>query len=220
MDAVAALIIIESEVLIMERIPENSDLRNILYQRAGRLYDYDPYTFNHSLRVAILSGRIAFSISENSAFVKRTCVAALMHDIGKIFVPVDILNKPGGLTGQERCLMELHPILGYSFLNRFSVFDDVKESILCHHERYDGLGYPFGLKREQIPVEARIISVADTFDALTSDRAYQCAVPFENAAMEINCHTGRMFDPAVVEHFNRIRKGCRGESALYHRNAA
>ncbi len=187
----------------MEWMPESSDLKKKVTER-GIIYHYDPYTFNHSLRVAALACRIARSMSCDSGFINRTLIASILHDIGKALVPKTILNKPGFLTGKELRLMKLHTLLGYFSLSRYPVFDSVKQIVLSHHERYDGMGYPFGLKNDQISLEARIITVADTFDAITSNRVYQRALSVESAFSEINRYACSMFDPYVVDHFNSV----------------
>ncbi len=194
----------------MNMIQNISGLKILLVTRSGMMYQYDQSTFNHSLRVAKLSALIAESMSCNRNLLNRICIAALLHDIGKTFIPKNILNKPDFLTNDERLIIQTHSLFGYMQLSQFEVFDCVKEIVLHHHERYDGQGYPYGLKKERIPLESRVITVADTFDALTSNRVYHEAMFFNNALMEINRNVYKRFDPLVVEHFNWIVKDFAG----------
>ncbi len=187
-------------------IHNKSRFYSILDTGIGLLYQYDRYTVGHSLRVAQLSEQIAVSMLCSRTLIERVCIAALMHDIGKIFIPKHILNKPGSLTQHERTIIQSHALFGYMILGQFEALETVKDIVLHHHERYDGQGYPHGLKMERIPVESRIITVADTFDALTSNRVYHGAMFYREAQSEINNHSYNMFDPLVVEHFNWITR--------------
>ncbi len=203
----------------MSMIQNTSGLKSLLATRIGILSQYDQYTFNHSLRVAKLSAQIAESMSCDGNLLNRVSIAALLHDIGKTFIPKNILNKPGFLTNDERLIIQTHSLFGYMHLSQFKVFDCVKDIVLHHHERYDGQGYPYGLKQERIPMESRVIMVADTFDALTSNRVYHKAMFFNNALMEINRNVYKRFDPLVVDHFNWIAKdivGGRSRIGLLH----
>ena len=185
----------------MDIIQKKSKLKNMRTE-VGRLFQYDLYTFNHSVRVAKIACIIAKSLNCNNNLINRIFVAALMHDIGKIFIPKYILNKPGLLTNKERTIIQTHTILGNILLSHFAEFSNIKHIVLHHHEQYDGQGYPCGLKKEEIPLESRIIMVADTFDAVTSHRAYHSAISVEKAISEINRQIYVMFDPNVVEHLN------------------
>ncbi len=189
----------------MDIIQKKSKLKNMRTE-VGRLFQYDLYTFNHSVRVAKIACRIAKSLKCNYNLVNRVFVAALMHDIGKIFIPKNILNKPDLLTKKERTIIQAHTIFGNILLSHFAEFNNIKNIVLHHHEQYNGQGYPYGLKKEDIPLESRIIMVADTFDAITSHRAYHSAISIEKAISEINRHIYVMFDPNVVEHLNILVK--------------
>ena len=133
----------------------------------------------------------------------RLALAGVLHDVGKIHLDPAILGKPGPLTPYERELMQRHPELGFA-MTRKRLDPKVAEAILYHHERYDGAGYPFGLASDDIPILSRIILVADTFDAMTSNRAYQSALPVEFAISEIKQHSGTQFDPKVVDIFQEL----------------
>ncbi|SNR72462.1 HD domain-containing phosphohydrolase [Desulfurobacterium atlanticum] len=158
----------------------------------------DSYTKGHSERVAYLSKEIA----KNMGFPEKECekiyLAALLHDIGKIGIPDSILLKPGRLTKQEFEIIKLHPVLSYKLLKDIKPLEDILENIKFHHERIDGTGYPEGLKGNKIPLGARIIAVADSFDAMTSDRIYKKGTEKEKAIQEIAKLAGTKYDPEVV----------------------
>ncbi len=185
------------------------NLKDILTACIEMLYQYDQPTFNHSLRVEKLATLIARSMSCSRNLVNRISIAALLHDIGKINIPKYILNKPDSLSSDERLIIQTHALFGYIQLSQYTVFDYIKDIILHHHERYDGQGYPYGLKKHRIPFESRVITVADTFDALTSSRVYHEAMLYNNALLEINRNVYKRFDPWVVEHLNYISKDVR-----------
>ncbi len=129
---------------------------------------------------------------------------ALLHDIGKIGVPESILKKKGPLTMIEREIIKDHPLLGFKLIDGFSFLDRAAQVVLCHHERFAGHGYPYGLAGEQIPLEARLFSIADTVDAITSDRPYRKGQGFEVARREVERNSGGQFDPELVEVFLSI----------------
>jgi len=168
----------------------------------------DAYTHGHSERVTRLSLAVAEELDLSTRDRAALHVSALLHDIGKVAVPERILNKPGKLTEEEFDEIRKHPRAGADLVRRLRQFGRVLEGILCHHERYDGTGYPSGISGGRIPLIARIISVADAFDAMTSDRPYRKGFPAERAFRELNLHSGTQFDAAVVNGFNRAyRRG-------------
>jgi HD-GYP domain-containing protein (c-di-GMP phosphodiesterase class II) len=154
----------------------------------------------HVHRVSDLAVDLGSGLGLGEIELDRLALAGILHDVGKIHLDPGILGKPGPLDENERELMNRHPELGFA-MTRHRLDPKVAEAILYHHERFDGRGYPFGLKGEEIPVLSRIILVADAFDAMTSTRAYQPALPVEFAINEIRQHTGTQFDPQVVEIF-------------------
>jgi HD-GYP domain-containing protein (c-di-GMP phosphodiesterase class II) len=167
----------------------------------------DSYTHGHSERVTSISlaildfiGTIK-EIDENPVFRQRLQVAAVLHDIGKIGVPDDILHKPSRLNSKEEKLIQRHPSIGADIISHIRGLRDLIGGIKHHHERYDGKGYPEGLKAEQIPIMARIISVADTFDAMTSDRPYRKGLDIMIAREEIQGNSAAQFDPYIVAAF-------------------
>jgi diguanylate cyclase (GGDEF)-like protein/putative nucleotidyltransferase with HDIG domain len=162
----------------------------------------DTYTGSHSTRVAELGAWIAARMGLDVEHVELTRLAGSLHDLGKLAVPEEILRKPGPLTPPERMVLERHSQIGFRMLESLGV-DPVAEWVLHHHERWDGLGYPDGLAGEQIPLGARIIFVADAYDAMTSDRAYRSRLTPQEAVAELERCAGTQFDPEVVRVFAR-----------------
>ncbi|MEW5898703.1 MAG: HD-GYP domain-containing protein [Bacillota bacterium] len=161
---------------------------------------YDFYTKNHSRNVAYCSAAIAKKLGLSKEDVQNVALAAILHDIGKISVPVRILTKPGPLNEKEFAEIKKHPEQGVVILKELGLFQEITPAILHHHERYGGGGYPFGIGGEEINLLARIIAVADAFDAMTSDRPYRKAMTREEAVREILRSEGQ-FDPGVVACF-------------------
>jgi putative nucleotidyltransferase with HDIG domain len=157
----------------------------------------DVYTGSHSERVAELAARVAARIGADMETIELTRLAASLHDLGKLAIPEEILRKPGELTESERLVLERHPHIGYRMLESLGV-DPVAQWVLHHHERWDGSGYPDGLPGEEIPLGARIIFVADAYDAMTSDRVYRARLSEEDAMIELVRCAGSQFDPDVV----------------------
>ncbi len=158
----------------------------------------DPYTVGHSERVAKLSVEIAKSMNLDIRDVDRIYWGAVVHDIGKMGIPEEVLMKPRKLTPNEYELIKRHPVLGEQTISGFSWLEDLRPIVRSHHERWDGRGYPDGLRGEEIPFEARIVTVADAFDAMTSMRAYRDALSLEEALKEIYRNAGTQFDPYVA----------------------
>jgi diguanylate cyclase (GGDEF)-like protein/putative nucleotidyltransferase with HDIG domain len=157
----------------------------------------DVYTGSHSQRVAELAARTARRLGLPDEEVELTRLAASLHDLGKLAIPEEILRKPGPLTEPERIVLERHPQIGFRMLESLDV-DPVADWVLHHHERWDGSGYPDGLSGEGIPLGARIIFVADAYDAMISERVYRRRVSPEEAIAELDRCAGTQFDPSVV----------------------
>lgn len=158
----------------------------------------------HSQRVRDYTLLLAdwYGVSGNE--MRAIELGALLHDVGKIAVPDPILLKPAGLSDEERNEMRRHPAEGYRVLQKIEFLREAAEIVYAHHERFDGTGYPRGLKGGEIPLGARLFAVADTFDAITSDRPYHAAIGYDEAANIIREKGGTDFDPAVVEVFAKI----------------
>ncbi|MBP7125451.1 HD domain-containing protein [Myxococcota bacterium] len=167
----------------------------------------DSYTRGHSERVRNYALRIADSLEMSPT--DRECLeqAALLHDIGKIGVRDSVLLKKGHLDTEERAAIERHPVIGDSILHPVGFLREALEAVLHHHEHWDGTGYPDGQAGERIPLVARVIAVADAYDAMTSDRPYRAALSHQEACREIERGAGRQFDPAVVRAFLRAFSG-------------
>lgn len=159
----------------------------------------DPYTRGHSERVADYSVQIARHLGLEN--LDQIYSAALLHDIGKIAISENILRKPGKLTDLEYDVIKTHPMKGFHLLIKSSQFDEILDGVLYHHERIDGSGYPCGLKGDAIPLQARIIAVADVYDALTSNRSYRDAMTRSRAIAILKRGKGTLFDPSVLECF-------------------
>jgi putative nucleotidyltransferase with HDIG domain len=164
----------------------------------------DKETEGHTLRVTELTLQLTRAIGvrpEDQAHIRR---GALLHDIGKIGVPDSILLKPGPLTDDEWKVMRRHPVVAYDMLAPIAYLRPALDIPYCHHEKWDGSGYPRGLKREDIPLPARVFAVVDVWDALSSERPYRAAWPVERVLQHIRAESGTHFDPAVVDAFLRI----------------
>ena len=162
----------------------------------------DTYTGSHSTRVAELSAWIAHRLGVDREHIELTRLAGSLHDLGKLAIPEEILRKPGPLTDPERLVLQRHPEIGHRMLESLGV-DPVAEWVLHHHERWDGTGYPERLRGDEIPLGARIIFVADAYDAMTSDRAYRGRLTPREAIEELERCSGTQFDPDIVAAFAR-----------------
>ena len=160
----------------------------------------DTYTGSHSDRVAELSARVAMRLGLDQEQVELTRLSGSLHDLGKLAIPEEILRKPGELTDSERLVLERHPQIGFRMLDSLGV-ETVADIVLHHHERWDGAGYPDGMRGEEIPLGARIIFVADAYDAITSDRVYSPKRSSETALAELERCAGTQFDPTIVAAF-------------------
>ncbi len=164
----------------------------------------DPYTAGHERRVAELAVALGAELGLPAAELEGLRLAALIHDIGKIAVPAEILAKPGRLSEVEFNLIRQHARAGYEILAAIDFGAPVAEIVLQHHERLDGSGYPEGLAGEQILLEARILAVADTVEAMSSHRPYRAALGMEAALDEVRCRAGSGYDPEVAAACLRV----------------
>jgi putative nucleotidyltransferase with HDIG domain len=164
-----------------------------------RLQTDQPDTYNHALAVESLSSHVAERASFYESLPGALRLGALLHDIGKLEVPVGILRKPGSLTRCEWATMQRHPAIGVRLLSSIITSAEVLSIVFSHHERWDGSGYPRGLVGRQIPLPARIVSVADAFNAMIERRLYRSPFTLEEALFELRANAGGQFDPVCVE---------------------
>ena len=164
----------------------------------------DEYTKGHSHRVAEYSVLIARELGWNEKELSNLKNAAHLHDIGKIAIPDTILNKPSKLSEEEFSIIKEHTIIGANILKNISLIDHVQEIVRNHHERYDGNGYPDGLKGKEIPLHARIVTVADSYDAMSSQRIYRNQLPPEKIIQELENNKGTQFDPEITDIFLKL----------------
>jgi putative nucleotidyltransferase with HDIG domain len=192
---------IEAALKLVERSYEDT------LEALGAAIDLrDAATEGHSRRVCRFALEIAKAMGLSEGQHKTIAMGAYLHDIGKLALPDGILLKPGPLTAQERLFMQQHVQTGYDLVKQIPFLADAAELIRTHHERYDGSGYLRGLKTEQIPIGARIFAVADSLDAITSDRPYRSALPFEEGFRVIRTESGRLYDPQVTGAFFSLSK--------------
>jgi putative nucleotidyltransferase with HDIG domain len=183
----------DSETMMAEMLLNTLDLR-------------DHETRAHCRRVATYARMIAEAMGLKGRIIQSIKEGAMLHDIGKIGIPDSILLKNGPLTPEEWQVMRTHTLLGGRLLEGFETLSGAREIVLQHHERWDGTGYPGGLKEEHVCIGARIFAVADTIDAILSDRPYRKAATIDVAAAEIERCSGTQFDPRVVEAFKTIAR--------------
>ena len=217
---------LEHRRLVLENRTYQTELENLVSERTQQLsvalqdleqsYDYtlealggaldakDAETEGHCQRVTAFTITMAKAMGVDKGQLRHIARGAFLHDIGKMGIPDHILRKPGPLTGEEREIMRRHCEIGYAVLERIPFLKEAAEIVLSHQECYDGSGYPRGLKGEQIPLGARIFAIADTLDAMISDRPYRKAMPISAVREEVRKYSGRQFDPRVAEVFFSI----------------
>lgn len=201
----------EMNVILEEKKSENIRVKNELDYEVMRnniintiiktLHEKNPREEQHSKRVSEMCQNIGKALDFSEVEVSQLKTVGLLHDIGKIAIEDAILNKPGKLTEQELVEIKRHPDIGYRILSSSYDMIELADCILAHHERWDGTGYPKGLKGENIPRVARIIALADSYDAMTSERPYRKALNEEEAFMEIRKNSGTQFDPEITRIF-------------------
>jgi len=180
--------------------------RDIILSMIKFLEIHDSYTGGHSEEVAELSKRIAINLELDKKDVQNSYWAGLVHDIGKLIVPSMVLNKKENFKEKDYELIKNHPAWAYESLSKSKRLNGIAEYVLYHHERWDGTGYPEGLKGKEIPLVSRIISVADAYSAMTSKRAYRDALIKSKAIEELKDNKGKQFDPEIVDIFINIIK--------------
>ena len=190
---------------LIERQKRDKELTREIIEAFAKVVDLkDTYTQGHSFRVAKYTEMLARELGYDDETVEKYYNIALMHDIGKVGVPDNVLNKPGKLTGEEFALIQSHTSRGYEVLESISIMPEIAIGAHAHHERPDGKGYPLGLKKEEIPRVAQIIAVADCFDAMYSNRPYRSRMNFDKVVSIIKEVSGTQLTPDVVDAFLRL----------------
>ncbi len=177
----------------------------------------DSYTYGHSMRVAYFSLVTGTEAQLSAEEMYELELSAIFHDIGKIGTPDAVLNKPSRLSEEEFLIMKQHPEKSWEILQDYQGFEKIASNARFHHERFDGKGYPLGLKGDEIPTAARIILIADTFDAMTSTRPYRKGLPYEVAFDELIQFSGTQFDPQLVKMFisGMKKEALKGEEEFF-----
>jgi PAS domain S-box/diguanylate cyclase (GGDEF) domain len=191
----------ENEMYINKTMESEGLRGSAINMILNTLHEKNPREEQHSKRVSAISQAIGIAMGLSETENNKLKALGLLHDIGKIAIEESVLNKPEKLTEAEWVEIKRHPDIGYRILKSSPEMSELAEYILAHHERFDGLGYPRGLKTDEIPLLSRIVSVADTYDAMTSDRAYRKALDKTTALHELIKNKGRQFDPQIVDVF-------------------
>lgn len=189
---------------LFNRLLDRGALHDVIECLTTAMEARDLYTSGHSGRVADMAFDIARYINIRGRQLEDIHLAAHLHDIGKLGVPEQILNKREKLLPEEWEQIKRHPEIGFGILHKSRGLKEIAEIVLHHHERWDGKGYPFGLKGEKIPLGSRIISVADSIDAMTSERPYRKAMSWEECMKEMVANKGIQFDPVLVEASEKL----------------
>ncbi len=176
------------------------DYHEIIECLVSALDAKSPYTAGHSKRVSDMALAVCRQIGMKEEDAERIHIAAHLHDIGKIGIPDAVLNKKERLNREEWEMIKKHPVIGAEILSKSRRLSELKHIVLCHHERFDGTGYPLGLKAEQIPVGARIIAICDSIDAMHSSRCYRIAHNLDYCYEEIEKNLGTMYDPVIGKY--------------------
>ncbi|NLV58730.1 MAG: diguanylate cyclase, partial [Clostridiales bacterium] len=209
---VAKLINIAEEYMYQRKLLEHTSSHSaIISSMKTTMNEKSQETEEHAERLAILTKAVATEMNLPQSDQDRLELLATLHDIGKIGISDQILTKPGKLTDEEWVEMRRHPEIGYRIARAIPELMPVAEGILCHHERWDGNGYPQGLSKEMIPLPARILSIVDAYDAMTQDRPYSKAISHEAAVEEVKRNAGTQFDPYIVNVFIEVLEKWRAQ---------
>ena len=194
-----------------DRATENANLATI-NSLAYAIDARDPYTRGHSERVATYAIYLAKHLKLSRSRIQLLRQCCRLHDVGKIGVPDQILLKPGKLTMEERAQIELHPVYGAEILGELKFMSKGLPVILQHHERHDGMGYPYGVKNDKLSLEVKIIHIVDAFDAMSSDRPYRKALPMADIIREFRANAGKQFDPKLTAVFLKMLEASNHEN--------
>lgn len=198
-----------------EQYEPGEEIAKEIHKLTAMIDQKDHSTFSHSNNVARYATTLADAIGMQEEYIRLVHEAALVHDIGKINIPKSILNKPGKLTDEEYAIMKKHVEHAVAIIRHAPSLNHILPAAVGHHERWDGKGYPRGARREEIPVSARCLAIADAFDAMTSERSYRKPMPVEAAVSEIENNAGTQFDPKLAMIFVglvRSRRICVGQA--------
>lgn len=188
-------------VKYLSHLERDKETRKVLLSLAQSIQERDIVTYEHSRRVAVYAQRLARYLGWSRREARDLALAALVHDLGKTWIGNDILNKSAALSTEERLKMERHPITGARILIGYEVHPFYVEAVLYHHESWNGQGYPAKLKGEEIPLSARILTIADVYDVLTSQRPYKAPLATDEARERLLASAGTNFDPVVLQAF-------------------
>ncbi|TGG85828.1 HD-GYP domain-containing protein [Geotoga petraea] len=180
---------------------QNNVQRQIIISLIKMMEYHDTYTKGHSQNVAELAEEFSKYLGYDKNFLNRIYLSGMVHDIGKIIIPQNVLNKPAKLTQDEYDLIKRHPLYAFEVLNEIDNLKDISQIVKHHHERVDGRGYPDNLVDSEIPVESKILCLVDTWDAMTRNRSYRKALSKEVAKKELIKNKGKQFDEKLVDHF-------------------
>jgi putative two-component system response regulator len=205
---------IRTQLRLKHLVDHLEHTEHVIFMLAQAVEAKDPYTEGHLQRISAYAEQMALAIGLGSGAVSQVRYGGILHDIGKIGVKDWILLKPGSLTSEEYEQIKQHPQIGAGIIDQMRFAPDVAPMIRGHHEHWDGRGYPDGLAGEEIPLGARIISIVDSFDAMTTDRPYRRAMPTETALLELERGAGTQFDPTLLTVFIDLARGGRLRSPL------
>jgi putative nucleotidyltransferase with HDIG domain len=199
---ITKVFLVQLSIIIKNKIMEFETRKksfNIIRSLSEAIEAKDIYTRGHSERVMKYGIKIAEKMNLDEEYIEKIKYAGILHDVGKIGIPENILQKNGGLTEEEYAIIKTHPEKGAKILSHMSSLKEITEIVRYHHERIDGKGYPEGLEGDKIPLGARILAIADTFDAMTSDRPYRKGLPLEIVKSEILTNKNKQFDGEIAE---------------------
>jgi putative two-component system response regulator len=197
----------ESRVVAVKystHLERDKETRKVLLSLAQSIQERDIVTYEHSRRVAVYAQRLARYLGWTRHEARDLALAALVHDLGKTWIGNDILNKSAALSIEERRKMERHPVIGARILVGYEVHPFYVETVLHHHESWNGQGYPAKFKGEEIPLSARILTIADVYDVLTSQRPYKEPLTIDEARERLLAGSGTNFDPSILQAFVNI----------------
>ena len=189
------------EVMEQDERDRDLEVRRVLYSLAQSILERDSVTYEHSRRVATYAQRFARAVGWSRGEARNLALAALVHDLGKTWIANGILNKTAALTQEERLIMEKHPVIGARILIGYEVQPFYVEAVLHHHEAWDGHGYPANLRGDLIPMAARLLTIVDVYDVLTSQRPYKAPLSVDAARERLLISSGTSFDPTLLATF-------------------